>query len=47
MSGPIKKQLKVDWKTKDKSNELHNFEIEVRNIFLTYIYNIQENKMCQ
>ena len=38
MSGTLLKQPPFDWKGPVKYHELHNFQIEVRNIFLTNSY---------
>ena len=38
------KQPTFDWKAPDKHHELCNFEIQVKDIFLTNNYNIQESK---
>ena len=45
ISGPRIKHPTFDWKALDKYNELHNFEIEVRDIVLINSCNIQESKM--
>ena len=45
MSALIRKQPKFVWKAPDLYNELHNFEIEVRNIFLTNSCNKQQRKI--
>ena len=47
ISGPVLNKPMFDWKSPDKYLELHNFEIEIKNIFLTNSYNIQESKKCQ
>ena len=44
MGGPVLKQPTLDWKAPENLNELHNFEIKVRNIFLWNSYNVQENE---
>ena len=38
MSGPVSKQPAFDWKV-----PVGNFEIDIRNIFLTNDYNIQDS----
>ena len=42
--GPTMRQLNFDWNVQDKCNELNNFKIEVRNIFLMNTYSTKENK---
>ena len=34
----------IDWEEVDKYQELCNFEIEVKNIFITHNYNTQESE---
>ena len=41
---PALKQPAFELKAKDKYEELCNFEIEVKNIFLTNSYNTQESE---
>ena len=38
------KHQTFDWKSGDKCKELQHLEIEAKNIFMTYSYNIQHNK---
>ena len=45
MSVTMLKQSTFDWQISDKSNGLHNFEIEIRNIFLTNSYNIKSKRV--
>ena len=44
-SGQTLKQPTYDWKTADKYQELQNFEIEIKNIFMTNSYSAQDSKM--
>ena len=44
MSGPTLQQPMLDWKAPDKYHKSCNFEMEVRTIFLTSSYNIQESE---
>ena len=46
-SGPELRQPPFDWKEQDKYNELNNFKINVRNIFMINSYNIVESKRVQ
>ena len=41
-NGPVLRHPVFDWKATDKYQELCNFEIEVKNIFITNNYNTQE-----
>ena len=43
--GPTQKHLTFEWKLADKYQELCNFKIEVKNIFMTKSYNIKESEM--
>ena len=46
--GPALKQPTFDdCEAVDKNQELYNFEMEVKNIFITNSYNIQDNKRSQ
>ena len=50
MGGPTLKQQMFDWKMAHKHHELCNFEIELKNIFLTNTDNVQESvctRKCQ
>ena len=41
--GPVLTQLKFGWRV-DKYQELSNFKVEEKNIFMTNIYNTQESE---
>ena len=43
-SEPSMKQPTFDWKAKDKYNELLNFEMVVKNIFMTKGYGISDSE---
>ena len=44
MGGPTFKQTMFDWKMPDKYHRLCNFKIDIKNIFHTNNYNIQESE---
>ena len=44
MDRPTLKQLIFDWKIPDNYHKLCNFEKEIKNIFMTKNYNIQESE---
>ena len=45
--GSVLKQPTFNWKPPDKYKELCNFEIYVKNIFITYSYNILDSQIFQ
>ena len=44
LGGPPLRQPTFDWKARDRYQELGKFRIEVKNIFMTNNYYIQESK---